>query len=189
LFNDALKHECNHCIQALTIHRKMFSKRRVFLVFFIIIYGWLANTLASEHSLIEELHNQPPEPCVSKSTDDKSSLIAISPKGETREEIRDHMGAIASIFLSSGSNYLTSKYIDTIYTAVFYEKEPINEVGIYGYRFKEPIDYNIFEAKPELNGKLFVFNNRLLVILWHEDIRKTGQCLSAMEKALLKYAN
>ena len=167
----------------------MFSKRRIFLVFFTLVYGWFTNTLASEHSLIEELHNQPPEPCVSKSIDDKSSLIEINPKGETREEIRDHMGAIASIFLSSGSNYMTSKYIDTIYTAVFYEKEPINEVGIYGYRFKKPIDSNLFKAKPELDGRLFVIDNRLLVLLWHEDIRKSGQCFSAMKKALLKHAH
>ncbi len=165
------------------------SKRRVFLIFFIIFYGCLTNTLASEHSLIEDLHNQPPKPCVSKSVEDKSSLITISPKGETREEIRDHMGAFASIFLSSGSNYMTSKYIETVYTAVFFEKKPINEVGIYGYRFKESIDSNLFETKSELNGKLFVFNNRLLVILWHEDIRKTGQCLTAMENALLKYTH
>ena len=167
----------------------MFSKRPISLVFFINIYGWLTNTLASEHSLIEVLHDQPPNPCVSKPTDDKSSLIAISPKGKTREEIRDHMGAIASIFLSSGSNYMTSKYIETIYTAVFYEDEPINEVGIYGYRFKESIDSNLFEANSKLNGKLFVFNSKLLVILWHEDIRKTGQCFTAMEKALLKYTH
>jgi hypothetical protein len=167
----------------------MFSKRTVSLVFFIIIYGWLTNTLASEHSLIEELHNQPPKPCVGKSIDDKSSLIAISPKGKTREEIRNHMGAIASIFLSSGSKYMTSKYIEKIYTAVFYEKKPINEVGIYGYRFKESIDSDLFEANSELNGKLFVFNSKLLVILWHEDIRKTGQCFTAMEKALLKYTH
>ena len=84
---------------------------------------------------------------------------------------------------------MNSKDIDTVYTAVFYEKEPINEVGIYGYRFKEPIDANLFKAKPELDGRLFVIDNRLLVLLWHEDIRKTGQCLSAMEKALLKYAH
>ena len=165
----------------------MFSKRPVSLVFFIIIYGWLTNTLASEHLLIQKLHSQPPEPCISKSTDDKSSLIRISPKGKIREEIRDHIGAFASLFLNSGSAYMTSKYIEMVYTAVFYEKEPINEVGIYGYRFKESIDSKLFEAKPELNGKLFVLNNKLLVILWHEDIRKTGQCFTAMEKTLLKY--
>ncbi len=171
------------------MHRKIFMKQQVFLVFFIIVYMGFTNTLASERTLFEGLHSQPPEPCISKSIDDKSSLIAINPKGEKREEIRDHMGAIASIFLSSGSNYMTSKYIDTIYTAVFYENEPINEVGIYGYRFEKPIDYNLFEAKPELDGRLFVINNRLLVLLWHEDIHKTEQCFSAMEKALLKYAH
>ena len=167
----------------------MFSKRPASIIFLIIIYGWLTNTLASEHSLIEELHNQPPEPCISKPTDDKSSLIRISPKGKTREEIRDHMGAFASVFLNVGSAYMTSKYIETVYTAIFYEKEPINEVGIYGYRFKESIDSKLFEAKPELNGKLFVFNNKLLVVLWHEDIRRTGQCFTAMEKVLLKYTH
>lgn len=146
-----------------------------------------SDALASEHALIAELHNQPPMPCVSKSTDDTSSFIRIAPKGVTSAETRDHMAAFASIFLSSGANHMTSKYIDTIYTAVFYEKEPINEVGIYGYRFERRINSNMFKAKPELNGKLFVINGTLLVLLWHEDIRKTGQCFSAMEKALVRY--
>lgn len=166
----------------------MFSKRQISLAFFIIINTWLPNVLASEHSLIAELHNQPPIPCVSKPSYDTSSGIAISPEGVTGQEIRDHMGVFTRIFLSSGANYMTSKYIDTVYTAVFYDKAPINEVGIYGYRFEKPINSNMFEAKPELNGRLFVINNRLLVLLWHEDIRKTGQCFSAMEKALLKYS-
>jgi len=142
---------------------------------------------ASEHSLIAELHNQPPAPCVSKATDDTSSLIAISPWGETREEVRDHMAALASIFLSSGAHYMTSKYIDTVYTAIFYEKEPINEVGIYGYRFENPINSNMFEAKRELSGELFAINNKLLVVLWHEDGSKTNQCFSAMKKVLSRY--
>lgn len=147
------------------------------------------DVFASEDSIIEKLHLHPPEPCVSKSVNDKSSLIAINPAGETREEIRDHMGAIASIFLSSGSEYMSSKYVKIVYTAVFYENEPINETGIYGYQFKKPIDSNKFEANTDLNGKLFVIDNRLLVLLWHEDIKKTGLCFAAMDNALTSYSH
>ncbi len=147
------------------------------------------DVFASEDSIIEKIHLQPPEPCISKSVDDISSLIAINPTGETREEIRDHIGAIVSTFLSSGSDYMSSKHIETIYIAVFYEKEPINEVGIYGYRFKKPIDSNLFEANSELNGKLFIFNNKLLMLLWHEDINKTGQCFAAMHDALTNHSH
>ena len=145
------------------------------------------DVLASERSIIAELHNKPPSPCASKATDDTSSLIAISPQGVTREEVRNHMAAFAFVLLSSGANYMTSKYIDTVFTAVFYEKEPINEIGIYGYRFKNPINSNMFRAKPELNGDLFVINNKLLLVLWHEDKNKTNQCFSALKNVLSGY--
>ena len=56
----------------------------------------------------DELHSQPHEACVSKSIDDKSLLIASIPQCETREEIRDHMGAIASIFLGTVQIRVTS---------------------------------------------------------------------------------
>ncbi len=145
------------------------------------------NDSGFEHSFVVELHNQPPTPCVSKSTDDTSSGISIAPKGTAREEVIDHMGWIASVFLNSSQNLMTSKNIDTVYIAVFYENKPINEIGVYGYRFKNKIKSEMFEANPELNGRLFVINNRLLILLWHEDIRKTGKCYSAMEKTLIKY--
>ena len=116
-------------------------------------------------------------------------MFAINPTGERREEIRDHMSAIASIFLSSGSEYMSSKYFKTVYTAVFYEYEPINEAGIYGYHFKKPIDSNKFEANTDLNGKLFVIDNILLVLLWHEDIKKTGLCFAAMDNSLISYSH
>ena len=161
----------------------------VYIVSFFLIGVTYTNggVFASEHSLIAELHNQPPPPCISKATDDTSSLIAIAPRGVTREEVRDHMAAFAAIFLNTGANYMTSKYIDTVYTAVFYEKEPINEVGIYGYRFEDSINSDMFEAKPELNGELFAISNKLLVVLWREDKSKTNQCFSALKKALSRY--
>lgn len=165
-------------------------KAAIYIVsfFFLIEVAFTSDHVhASERSLIAELHNQPPVPCISKAADDTSSLIAISPQGVTREEVRHHMAAFASIFLSSGANYMTSKYIDTVYTAVFYEEEPINEVGIYGYRFENPINSNMFKAKPELNGDLFVINNNLLVVLWHEDKSKTNQCFSTLKKILSGY--
>jgi hypothetical protein len=84
---------------------------------------------------------------------------------------------------------MNSEYIETIYTAVFYENEPINEIGIYGYRFKEPINADLFKAKPELNGKLFIINQKLLILLWHEDIHKTEQCFEAIDKILDKYSS
>lgn len=189
MFNYALKHECNRWTQTSTMHQKMFSKRRVFQACFIIVYMLTPIVFASEQSLIAELHKQPPASCISKAIEDTSSGIAIAPDGVTREDVIDHMGAFASFVLSTGANNMTSKHIDTVYTAVFYEKEPINEVGIYGYRFKEPINSEMFVAKPELNGRLLIINNRLLVLLWHEDIRKTGLCYSAMEKTLLKYVH
>jgi len=60
--------------------------------------------------------------------------------------------------------------IDTVYTAVFYQDRPINEVGIYAYRFVQPMRSDDFKAKPEFNGRLFVIKNELLVLLWHEDL-------------------
>jgi hypothetical protein len=56
---------------------------------------------------------------------------------------------------------MTSKYIDTVYTAIFYEKEPINEVGIYGYGFEHQIDSKMFEPKPVLDGEFFTINNEI----------------------------
>jgi hypothetical protein len=92
--------------------------------------------------------------------------------------------------VSSDKQYLTPKYIDTIdtvYSAVFYENDPINEIGIYGYRFRTPIEADDFKAVPEFHGKLFVLNRELLILLWHKDIRRTERCFSAIEKILERY--
>ena len=157
-----------------------FKSFRVFVqLLLIIIIGNIS--LASEHSLIESVHSQPPSPCISKSLDDKSSLIAINPAGENREDIINHMGAFSTIFLSVGTELMSSKHVEKIYTAVFYENEPINEVGIYGYRFKESINTNQFKEKDEFNGSIFIINNKLLVVVWHEDIHKTNNCYSAIK--------
>ena len=71
---------------------------------------------------------------------------------------------------------------------MFYEKEPINEVGIYAYRYIHPIRLDDFRAKPDLYGRLFVINNELLVILWHKGKSRTAGCFSAIEKALEAYS-
>jgi hypothetical protein len=39
-----------------------------------------------------------------------------------------------------------------------------------------------------LNGRLFVINNELLVILWHKGKNRTAGCFSAIEKALDTYS-
>jgi hypothetical protein len=98
------------------------------------------------------------------------------------------MAWMASKFIISGKQYLNSKHIDTVYTAVFYENEPINEIGIYGYRFISPIKPNDFKASPEFHGRLFVINGELLILLWHEELSKTARCFSAIEKILELHA-
>lgn len=72
---------------------------------------------------------------------------------------------------------------------MFYEKEPINEVGIYAYRFINLIRSEDFRPKSEFNGRLFVINDELLVILWHKGISRTAGCFSAIEKALESYSD
>ena len=143
---------------------------------------WSSNILAQERELIAELHANPPSPCVAKPVGDMSSGIAIVPTGETREQVRGIMGRIASFVLGAGASYMTAENIQVVYTAVFYEAEPINEVGIYAYKFAETIDRDMFRSNPELNGKLFVIDQNLLVILWYED--RTARCFSAIDAFL-----
>ena len=72
-----------------------------------------------------------------------------------------------------------------VYTAVFYEDKPMNEIGIYGYKFAGAISPDMFVAHKELNGQLFVIANRLLILLWHEKYEKTARCFEALKQALL----
>lgn len=145
---------------------------------------WASNALASEHALVAQLHSNPPPPCIAKGIEYRSSGIAISPSGNTREEVRGIMGGIASLVLRAGASYMTAKNIEVVYTAVFFVGESKNEIGIYAYKFREQIDPNMFRASPELNGKIFVIDRNLLVILWHETYDETARCFSAMDKLL-----
>jgi len=159
-------------------------------IFLSVTLAWVSAELAAfsttgytiDESVILNLHSSPPNACIAKPTDDRSSLIAITPGGDTREEVIVHMAAMASIFLSSGREYMTSKNITAVYTAVFFEGEPINEVGVYAYRFRNKIDAEMFTPVPELNGRIFVLGRHLLVLLWREDVAKTGGCFLALEK-------
>lgn len=140
--------------------------------------------VAAEDNLISRLHANAPQPCVAKSTDDRSSGIAIFPQGKSDEELRGIMGGIASIFLSQGAPLMAPNNTVAVYTAVFYEENPINEIGIYAYKFADPIKPDMFTAKEELNGKIFVIDNQLLVLLWHEDYVKTARCFNAIKDSL-----
>jgi hypothetical protein len=44
----------------------------------------------------------------------------------------------------------------------------------------------MFKAHKEMNGKILVLNNRLLVLLWHERLERTAHCFAALEQALLR---
>jgi hypothetical protein len=159
-------------------------------LFLIILHLKLAISLASAQGIVAEIHRTPPSPCISKAPDDTTPGMKTFPDGITREDVRRIMVWMASTFVSSDKQYLTPKYIDTIdtvYSAVFYENDPINEIGIYGYRFRTPIQVDGFKAVPEFHGKLFVLNRELLILLWHKDIRRTERCFSAIEKILERY--
>jgi hypothetical protein len=146
---------------------------------------------AADRNIVSELHKSPPAPCVSKAPDDRSPGHITHPEGITRQDLIQVQTWIASTVVEANRDLLslqTGRNIDAAYTAVFYEKEPINEVGIYAYRYIHPIRPDDFRAKPDLNGRLFVINNELLVILWHKGKSRTAGCFSAMEKALETYS-
>jgi len=150
-----------------------------------------AGSFAVDQNIVATLHKSPPAPCVSKAPEDRSPGYITHPEGITRQDVIQVQTWIASNVIDADRDLLslqTARNIDTAYTAVFYEKEPINEVGIYAYRFIRPIRLDDFKAKPEFNGRLFVINSELLVILWHKDKSKTAGCFSAMEKALEGYS-
>lgn len=145
---------------------------------------WQSNTPAEGTSLVADLYANPPPPCVAKGVEDMSSLIAIDPAGSTREELVGIMGSIASIFLSAGANHMTAENIEAVYTAVFFEEEPINEVGIYAYKFRGQIDQAMFSPREELGGKFFVIGRNLLVLLWRERSARQTRCFSELDAIL-----
>lgn len=145
---------------------------------------WQSITLAEETSLVADLYANPPPPCLAKGIEDRSSLIAIDPSGSTREELVGIMGSMASIFLDAGANHMTARNIETVYTAVFFEDEPVNEIGIYAYKFRDQIDQSMFSPREEPGGKFFVIDRNLLVLLWREQSVKTTRCFSALDGIL-----
>jgi len=148
-------------------------------------------SFAADQSIVTLLHKSPPSPCISKAPDDRSPGFRTHPDGITREDVIRIQAWLASLLVDSDRNLLSlqsAQNIDTAYTAVLYEKEPINEVGIYAYRFIHPIRLDEFKAKPEFNGRLFIFNGELLILLWHKDKSRTAGCFSALEKALEEYS-
>jgi hypothetical protein len=159
-------------------------KSTLLAIFLVTLWSPLSISFALDEALIANIHKTPPSPCISKAINDTSSGMRIYPDGIKREDVRNTMAWVASKFVTSGKQYLDSKHIDTVYTAVFYENEPINEIGIYGYRFISPIEPNDFKAIPEFNGRLFVIHGELLIFLWHEELSKTAKCFSAIEKIL-----
>ena len=140
---------------------------------------------ADTDNLIAELHANPPPACTAKSIYDKSSGISIFPGGKTDHQLRGVMGGLASMFLAEGGSRMSANNIQVVYTAVFYEQQPKNEIGLYGYKLSEVISPSMFVAHEELNGQLFVIGNRLLVLLWHENYKKNARCYEALKKLLL----
>ena len=163
-------------------------KSTLLAIFLVALQSPLSISFAFDAALIANIHKTPPSPCISKTIDDTSSGMRMHPDGITREEVRNIMAWMASKFVATGKQYLNSKHIDTVYTSVFYENEPINEIGIYGYRFISPIEPNDFKAIPEFNGRLFVLHGELLIFLWHEELSRTARCFSAIERILEPYA-
>ena len=110
--------------------------------------------------------------------------MAIAPDGDSRGELVGIMGAFAAATLTSGMEYMTPSQIGMVFTAVFFEEEPKYEVGIYAYLFHDTIDSNAFELSPEINGKLFVIDEKLLVLLWQERPDKSMACFSELDEVL-----
>jgi len=161
----------------------------ILLLFFALALPTVSS--AADREIVAALHKSPPVPCISKAPDDHSPGFITHPEGVTRQDFIQVQTWMAALTIDANRDLLslqTAKNIDKAYTAVFYEKEPINEVGIYAYRFINRIQSDDFRPKPGFNGRLFVINSELLVILWHKDKSKTAGCFSAIEKALEGYS-
>jgi hypothetical protein len=137
--------------------------------------------------LIAAIYSEPPQPCIAKRVEDKSSGIAIFPSGKSDEQLRRIMGGFAAVFLEKGAELLAPQNTTAVYTAVFYEEQPINEIGIYGYHFAIPITAEMFSPRKGLNGRFIVVDSRLLILLWRENSEKTVACFRALENSLAKH--
>jgi len=165
--------------------------RAMVIIFAVCALALASASSAADQNIVAALHKSPPAPCVSKAPDDRPPGYITHPEGITRQDVIQVQTRIAANVVEADRELLslqTARNIDTAYTAVFYEKEPINEVGIYAYRYIHPIRLDDFRAKPDLNGRLLIINNELLVILWHKGKSRTAGCFSAIEKALETYA-
>ena len=106
------------------------------------------------------------------------------PDGESDEQLRGVMGGLAAMFLVKGADLMAARNTTAVYTAVFYTRDPANEIGLYGYEFATPIDATMFEAHGELNGELHVLGNRMLIVLWRERSETTVECFQAISNVL-----
>jgi hypothetical protein len=177
--------------RVISTMRRHFMIRTMVIILGVFALALPSAAFAADRNIVAELHKSPPAPCVSKAPDDRSPGYITHPEGITRQDVIQVQVWIASHMVEANSDLLslqTGRNIDTAYTAVFYEKEPINEVGIYAYRYIHPIRSDDFRAKPDFNGGLFVINDELLVLLWHKGKSRTAGCFSAMEKALETYS-
>ena len=137
--------------------------------------------------LIAAIHSKPPQPCIAKTVEDRSSGIAILPGGKSDEQWRRIMGGFAAVFLEKGAELMAPQNTTAVYTAVFYEEHPINEIGIYGYDFAIPIAAEMFSPRDGLNGRFIVVDGRLLILLWRENSEKTVACFRALEQSLTRH--
>jgi hypothetical protein len=148
----------------------------------LVLQGWSGPAVAASELRIAELYGDPPSPCIAKPREDRSSLVPLVPEGDEREEVIGIMGGLVAMFLRKGSERIQPANIAAVYTAVFYQDEPRNEIGVYAYRFRESIESAQFEVQPGLNGRILVIGGELLVLLWHEEMRRTGECFAAMAR-------
>lgn len=155
------------------------------LVLLQLVFAFLSSSAGGiEKDFIAKLHANPPPPCIAKRTDDKSSGIAMFPDGNRDEQLRGILGRLAAMFLSKGAALMAPSNTKTVYTAVFYQEKPINEIGVYGYEFAIPLDSSMFKAHGELNGKVFVLDNHTLILLWHESLERTAECFQVLGNIL-----
>lgn len=152
------------------------------LTLFFLVASVAENSAAA--GIISEIHANPPEQCIAKSRDDMSSGIRNKPDGDSDEQWRGVMGAFAAVFLQKGAELMAPQNTTSVYTAVFYGGDPINEAGIYGYEFGIPIDSAMFQAREELNGKLHVVDGNLLPVLWSEKAQAAQECYRALDERI-----
>ena len=144
---------------------------------------WTPYLWAADGSVITQLHANAPSPCIAKGPDESAGM-KTNPAGDKRQQFIGIMGSMAGMFMHQGRERMSPNNIDIVYTAVFYETKPINEIGIYAYLFNYSLKPEMFEARPELTGDFFILDKKLLVLLWREKGDKTKQCYEALAKRL-----